>query len=334
MITVLQSFSTAGVRRNPYLTQLVASLPDDVSVLYWSWKSALTGGYDVLHLHWPEALIRRDSRWKSLLAKLTFAAVLLRLSLSPRKLVRTVHNTAPHEVGNCLEGILLKWCDSRTDLWIELNDTRISKERLPRVMIPHGHYRDHYRGAEAPPSLTGRLLYFGLVRPYKGVLDLLEAFRDLSDRQLELHIVGLPNTISMRRQVESACAADTRARARLDYVADDELLRAIGESELVILPYRDMYNSGAMLLALSINRPVLVPETAATTALAAEVGRDWVLTYRGGLTRDELDRGIGRLRERRRADGPDLSARNWPGIGMAHRSAYLVALDRSTSNPP
>ena len=50
-----------------------------------------------------------------------------------------------------------------------------------------------------------------------------------------------------------------------------------------MLPYRHMHNSGAALTALSLDRPVLVPETDVNRDLARETGPGWVVTFAGEL---------------------------------------------------
>ncbi len=52
----------------------------------------------------------------------------------------------------------------------------------------------------------------------------------------------------------------------------------------MVLPYREMHNSGAALTALSLNRPVLVPDNEVNRELAEEVGPGWVFRYDGELT--------------------------------------------------
>lgn len=84
-----------------------------------------------------------------------------------------------------------------------------------------------------------------------------------------------------------------RASARCcpRYVDDPTLAREVSSAELVVLPYRDMHNSGTLLLALSLARPVLVPRTPNNVAVAAEVGPGWIFMYDG-----ELDAGVIRVR--------------------------------------
>ncbi len=328
MITVLQSFPRQGPQTNPYLTQLVASMPPDVETVLWSWRVALWGRYDVVHLHWPEVLFRREDRLATWAHRTLFALLMLRVALTGVVIVRTLHNPTPHEAGSRIEGLLLSWCDRLTGLWIELNDSADPAPDRASVVIAHGHYRDSYDTSRLPEPIPGRLVYFGLLRRYKGVLNLVTTFGAVRDSDLSLRILGQPNSTQLKESITGASRADPRISTMLTYVPDEVLVREIGESELVVLPYARMHNSGAVLLALSLDRPVLVPESPTTIALDREVGPDWLLTYRGSLEPQHLLNALGRIRSARRGARPDLSARDWPGLGIQHRDAYLAALAR------
>src|SRR3954465_15757887 len=126
-VTVLQSFPPPRSTTNPYLVQLVRSLPDDVRIEYFSWRRALAGRYDVLHLHWPEVLLHSPSRVRTL-ARMTAATLLLGL-LRARPLpgvlrgarlavVRALHNPRPHEQPLLLERAVLRGLDRSTTRWI------------------------------------------------------------------------------------------------------------------------------------------------------------------------------------------------------------------------
>lgn len=326
MIRVLQSFPRPGSATNPYLTQLVASLPEEVVTIWWSWRTALFGRYDILHAHWPELLFRRDDRARTAAHSCLFVVLMLRIKLTRAALVRTVHNPEPHEKGGRFESWLLRWCDRQTLLWIALNDSTPLPTGRPSVVIPIGHSRDLYPDRALQESSSGRLLFFGLVRRYKGVIGLVAAFRGLRDPDLSLRILGRPHPEQLRQEIEAALRADHRISAELRFVEDQVLAREIGESELVVLPYTRMHNSGAVLLALSLQRPVLAPETATTAALAEEVGPGWLITYRGDLTSSTLREGLSAIRSGQRSSRPDLAARDWPVLGRRHRDAYLAAM--------
>lgn len=107
---------------------------------------------------------------------------------------------------------------------------------------------------------------------------------------------------------------------------DPTLAREIGQAELVVLPFRRLFNSGSLLLALSLERPVLVPRNEASLALAREVGPGWVHLYDGELQSQTLAWALDQVRSIPRAAAPDFSRREWRDAGLRHYQAYLAAL--------
>jgi beta-1,4-mannosyltransferase len=325
-LVVLVSFARPGAETNPYLVQLAAALPAPVRPVYFSWRQALTGRFDVFHLHWPEVRLRGRTPARSVARGVLFLLLLLRLRLGRKALVRTLHNVRPHEPLTPLQDRVLRWCDRWTTLWITLTDQTRPPTPAPAVLIPHGHYRDWYRPAALDP-VRGRLLHFGLVRRYKGVDRLLGAFAQLDDPELTLRIVGKLADGDLAAEVRRAAAADRRIATVDAYVSDDELAAEIARAELVVLPFTQVTNSGSLLLALSLDRPVLVPSAPVTDQLADEVGPGWVLTYPGALDAAVLRSALAEVRAGGRSDRPALGGREWDEIGRAHAAAFLAARD-------
>ncbi|NMG46088.1 GDP-mannose--glycolipid 4-beta-D-mannosyltransferase [Aromatoleum toluvorans] len=325
-IRVLQSLRQQA-DDNPYVKQVVAAVSAYVDVEFFSWRRALFGRYDVFHVHWPEFLLRAPERSRPLQYGL-FLALLARMVLSRRPVVRTLHNIEPHEGANRIERFLLGLLDRHTRMWIRLN--AVTADRAPHtVTILHGHYRDWFAHLPVPETVPGRLLYFGLIRPYKGVETLIDSFLRLDPAlapDAELRIVGHASTRGLRRRITDACNSDPRIGALLHYVDDPTLATEIGQAELVVLPFRRMLNSGSLLLALSLDRPVLVPRNEANEALAEEVGPGWVYMYDGDLDRDVLLGALWQVRNTGRARTPDFSRREWDDAGDRHYRAYVAAL--------
>ncbi|TFD84549.1 hypothetical protein E3T61_19020 [Cryobacterium lactosi] len=337
---VLQSFRTGQGTTNPYLVQLGAQLGPETEVLGFTWRRALGVPYDVFHVHWPESLLPGSS---SALRRMLFRALLLRLWARRHRtaVVRTLHDAHSHRSGSRIDRALLARLDRRTALWIRLNPATPVPDGAVARTIEHGDYRYWFDEAGAASSVPGRLLYSGLIRPHKGVPDLVQAFTALpfgpDGGPISLRVVGTPISTDIGAEVLLAALDDDRVSVSLGHLSDSELAAEIAQAELVILPYQDLYGSEASVLALSLARPVLVPANAATRALRAEVGRGWVFTYTGALTARILDGALTECRAERahRAERPDLSARAWPLIAAKHRAAYATALRlvRGTAGP-
>jgi beta-1,4-mannosyltransferase len=327
-VRVLQSFAEQVLAPNAFTSLLVTTLPDDVAPSYFTWRRALRGRYDVFHVHWPESLLRHG-RWPGRVVKgVLFTLLLAVLTVRRTVVVRTLHNLTPHEPGGRLEAIALARLDRLTRVWIRLTPSTPEPPSGVTVTIPAGHYRD--LSAPSAPSTErrprpGRLVFFGLIRPYKNVEGLLGAFRSLEDPALELRVLGRPDTPATAASVRRARGEDDRVDLRLEYVDDAALARELGEAELVVLPYSEMHNSGALLHALSAGRPVLVPRTEANVGVAEEVGPGWVHLYDGDLTSDDLAAALARVRQGPPPADPDLTGRDWTVLGRRLAEVYRHA---------
>ncbi|HYP56239.1 MAG TPA: glycosyltransferase family 4 protein [Solirubrobacterales bacterium] len=121
-----------------------------------------------------------------------------------------------------------------------------------------------------PAELEGAggpvILFFGLLRPYKGVDTLIEAFRELEGA--ELWIVGNPrmDVAPLRR-----LAARARGRARFvtRFVEDAEMPAIFRRADLVVLPYRDAEHSGVLYTGLAFGKPLVLSAVGGFPEVAA-----------------------------------------------------------------
>jgi glycosyltransferase involved in cell wall biosynthesis len=143
-------------------------------------------------------------------------------------------------------------------------------------VIPHGAFDYLTRLPEEKPlpaELEGAegpvILFFGLLRPYKGIENLLEAFRQVEGA--ELWIVGNPRMdVSPLRAL--AAEAPGRVRVVTRFIDDAEIPAIFRRADLVALPYLDAEHSGVLYTGLAFGKPLLLsavggfPEVAATGA--------------------------------------------------------------------
>lgn len=256
---------------------------------------------------------------KALLRRLYFAALLLRVRLSRIAIVRTSHNVDLPDVGGW-ERRLLEKVEKRTSLRIVLNEhTRVDGES---VLIPHGHYRDWFTVARNEPN-PQTLGFVGLVRRYKGVETLIDAFAATADDApgLRLIISGNPSSAEMRSDVAARASADARINVDLRYLSEEDFAGAVLDAAGIVLPYRFMHNSGSVLAALSLDRPVLIPRNEVNEALANEVGPGWITMFDGDLDAADLLRFHASLATVQ-GEGPHLEGRDWATVGEQHRAAF------------
>jgi glycosyltransferase involved in cell wall biosynthesis len=138
----------------------------------------------------------------------------------------------------------------------------------PSSVIPHGPYDQDRstvcdRGGRVR-SADGicNLLYFGVIRPFKGVEDLVAAFDLLSaEEATRFHLTVVGETweswVLPAKMIERS-----RYRERISfvnrYVTDDEAAEFFAAADVVVLPYHRSSSSGPLNLAMGLGLPVIV----------------------------------------------------------------------------
>ncbi len=135
---------------------------------------------------------------------------------------------------------------------------------VPTAVVPHGPYDHHQPPGRSPRPAAApiRLLFFGTIRPYKGLEDLVAAFEMLRSRRtrdFRLHVVGetweqwdLP--LDMIRRSPYADRIEVTNR----YVDDREVATAFAAADVVVLPYRRSSSSGPLHIAMAQGLPTVV----------------------------------------------------------------------------
>ena len=330
-LRVMQTFGVPRPTSNPYIVQLAAALEAEPRIehLPFRWHSALFGGVDVLHVHWADTLLAGRTPLTRSAKRVAMALLLLRIRVRRIPVVRTVHNLSLRDAGR-MDATLMRMLERRTKLRIHLTPTTPDEPGTPSVVIPHGHYVEWFAQFRQEDMVPGRIGYVGLLKVYKGIDRLLQAFGEAKTPGISLRLAGKPADEDTAAFVAQRLPALPDAQAELRYVSEAELVALVTSSEVVVLPYREMHNSGAALAALSLSRPVVVPANPTNAALAEEVGAGWVLQFDGALDGAALDLALSQSRSADRPVGPDLSGRGWSEAGRLHADAYLrVAGDQA-----
>jgi glycosyltransferase involved in cell wall biosynthesis len=142
-------------------------------------------------------------------------------------------------------------------------------------VIPHGSfdYLTTQRDEQPlPPELAAVdspvVLYFGLVRPYKGVDVLIEALRQVEGA--ELWVVGRPLEVSLEHLRLAAPAGRVRFVDR--YVSDAELPAFFRRADLLVLPHRNVDVSGVLFAGLAFGKAMVMSDVGGFRELVSEHG--------------------------------------------------------------
>jgi glycosyltransferase involved in cell wall biosynthesis len=264
---------------------------------------------DLVHVQWlprPEV----DRRW------------LRRLE---RPSVLTAHDVVPRR-------------ERARAIWPEVLDrfgrVVVHSERAVRELTGLGLARDKLRRIPHPvfsprltlPPPTGRtLLFFGLIRDYKGLDVLVRALRDVPEARLV--VAGDPvDPVEPARRLADELGVDGRVDWRLGFVTDDELPSLMREAAAVVLPYRRLDSSGVLATAFGYGRPVVVTDVGSLGEQVREFGAGIVVPP--GDPRalaDACNRLLQRPRElSRAAAGAEAAAAalTWDVSAEAHERLY------------
>ena len=140
-------------------------------------------------------------------------------------------------------------------------------QERPLALIPHGPY-DQYKPKdgkqirrEAPTSCCN-LLFFGLIRPYKGLDDLIKAFNSLPESEIHKYWLTIVGETWEGWNTPATLINQSRYRNRITfvnrYVSDAEVGQYFAGADVLVLPYHRSSSSGPLHIAMSCGLPIIV----------------------------------------------------------------------------
>jgi glycosyltransferase involved in cell wall biosynthesis len=212
---------------------------------------------------------------------------------------------------------------------------------VPAEVALHGPFDHHLpdRPVREPGDDTCRLLFFGTIRPYKGLEDLVEAFADLGPNY---HLTVVGETWEGWTG-PGEMIAESPVRDRIEfvnrYVADAEVNEFFAHADVVVLPYRRSSASGPLHIAMSHGLPVVVTAVGGLVEAAENYsGAVFAPAAEPGELREAIVRAAG-LTGRRHADPSswgrtvDAYARLLTRIGIDHDPATARATSSNQTVP-
>jgi glycosyltransferase involved in cell wall biosynthesis len=132
------------------------------------------------------------------------------------------------------------------------------------AVVPHAASGPHRRGRPIRPAPAGavNVLSFGIIRPFKGVEDLIRAFDGLSEEESSRYWLTIVGETWEGWDLPARLVARSRYRDRITfvnrYVSDDEADGFFRGADLVALPYRRSSQSGPLHVTMGYGLPVVV----------------------------------------------------------------------------
>lgn len=190
------------------------------------------------------------------------------------KCIALVHNLIPHEP-SILDKLFAPWFVRQTDGFVALSQSvltdiaKLGGQDKPKACSPHpiyDHYGERMSKAAACEALGldaqyDYMLFFGLVRAYKGLDLLIDAFALIKDElpKLRLLIAGefYDDEQKYRDQINQL-GLDERIIVRNEFIPDSDLRKYFGAADLIVQPYKSATQSGVTQVAFHFEKPMLV----------------------------------------------------------------------------
>jgi len=214
------------------------------------------------------------------------------LSSLKRKGVRTavlIHNVVPHEA-KIWDRWISQFALRRTNNFIA--QTVEQKDRLLQIhpdadikVSPHPIY-DQFPGQRIDahqareklnlPEDRKILLFFGIIRPYKGLMQLIDAMKVLRDRKCPVTLVVVGEfwePLEQYKQKIQALGLDEEVRIIPGYAPNEMLPLYFSSADIFVAPYIGGTQSGAVKLAMGFGLPVIISRQISDEILDQLVGR-------------------------------------------------------------
>lgn len=274
-------------RKNPYQVKLEEGLKKHgVEVakggggrffpILWAIKTK--GKPDVLHLHWTDPYLVCENWYKSVQFTCRFFLEIFLIKCLGIKLVWTIHNLFQHEKkirGEWFVNKLLVGLSNQVIVHAVFSEEEIiktyglSKKVREKInIVPHGHFIDSYENSVSQDQARDTLgidrnskvfLYFGMIRPYKGIGELLNGFRGIKSSSANLLIVGEPKSNELKEEILKHAKSDERIQPVLCHVPSDSIQIYMNASDCVVFPFQKIFTSGSVLLAMSFGKAIIAP---------------------------------------------------------------------------
>lgn len=188
------------------------------------------------------------------------------------KVISILHNVIPHEprfFDSPLTKYFLSGCSGNVTLCQEVADdlTALSPKALKTILFHpvYAHFGERVPRKEAEERLglepgKKNLLFFGLIREYKGLDILLEAFGELDD-SYTLIVAGEPyGSFVKYEEIINASPAKDRIKLFTNYIKDSEVKYYFSAADLAVLPYRSATQSGISAISWHFEVPMVVTD--------------------------------------------------------------------------
>lgn len=310
-----------------YVDQIVGEGSEDVTFRSFSGVRKSPNA-EVLHVHRLTALggSRKVSGKDRIAITLAFAAMVKSNKIA---LVRTWHGSDANGGGGRTSRLSNWILNQVTTAYVIVDPSTPTPRRGSSTLVPFGHYRDRFLGYPRRELTSGRIL---CVAPHlhKNVEQVVAAFVGGKTAGTSLRVVGSAPPDRAEAITEFAQAQPDAVSTRLERVSDGSMVEEITAAELVVLPNTgEIEDLHVIFLALSLDRPVLVPDNALTRSLADSVGPGWVHRHKAPVGSSDFTKALETVRNGSRSASPNLDGRDPATTSAMYADVFRAAAKKA-----
>jgi glycosyltransferase involved in cell wall biosynthesis len=238
----------------------------------------------ILHFYWNNAIDVDKNLFSLFFRLLIHSGLLLLARCKGFKLVETVNNLYPHDIKrrryiiailNFFHFKVMHKVLVFSDFEKQVLKARFFCSEKKITLLKHVNYIDI---AKRIPTLEARskigieskdriFIYFGAIRPYRGIDKLIEVFKT---RKEILLMAGFTRDDKYKDHILDLCKNAGNIYTRIKVLTHADLCLYINAADIVILPFNNVYSSGSIALAQSLGKPLITRDSPWIRSITAQ----------------------------------------------------------------
>jgi len=119
-------------------------------------------------------------------------------------------------------------------------------------------------------------LFFGFIREYKGVDILLDVFKNIDQSEVDLWVVGNPDNDNIEKMIRRKSHKKDNINLELEYIPVDLVQNYMNAADVLVLPFREILNSGSVYLGLTFGLPIVTPKMGCIPTTVSEKNMEFM----------------------------------------------------------
>jgi beta-1,4-mannosyltransferase len=234
---------------------------------------------DILYYDWIQSFILGKTLFITLLKCVCFYLEIQYITLiRKRPVVHTLHNLQNHAgLWVAIERIIYKWFLQKcTRIRVYAEETKAKAVSVFRLnpdkfyVIQDVPYHYYYQNNTSPAESRAYLniasdkfvfLFIGMVKPYKGLEELIRVFKQTATSHDVLMLAGASDSPDYSKKIADLVNTDSRIVFHNYFIAEELVQYYFNAADVVVLPFKNIEHSGSVDLAMSFKKPIITLKT-------------------------------------------------------------------------